>query len=378
MGSSLPRFFYVIIGSMLVKSILRLLAFFTCLIPMTVFASTPAWDQIYKKLKPSIPYIYSNGGLCSGALIDHDLILTAKHCVETLRPIWISWPSAPGKWELAEVAYMHSTLDFALVKIEKRTEPSPIPMRKLEYVREGEAAATIGHPTSGKTLNNPPFDLDLTHVFSSGTISKNTGTELVIDLSLSPGNSGGPLIDSNGEIIGVISRKLITQFVGNVGYAVSHNAALAAYALYKQEKLSPPNFTNIPPGFSVAIIPTWDAFQNNLPGMNSTYRTVFTLEYTIVDRLLINYSNTLGLNGITLSSWGLGWNFQTDLPNKVPVFFKPQIETISYNPKAAPAKYHSVAYTAELGMGGLPLSFRLSLLRAYGDNSFMFGLRFGN
>lgn len=340
--------------------------------------NNPDWDEIYLGVKESIPYIYSSGGLCSGALIDSDLILTARHCVDTLRETWISWPSAPGKWELAEVVYMHSKLDFALLRVSPRNSPAPIPMRDLEYVREGESAATIGHPSSGKLFQNPPFNLELTHVFSSGTISKNTGTELVMDLSLSPGNSGGPLLDSYGRIIGVVSRKLISQFVGNVGYAISHNAVLAARSLYRQGKLQPPSIADIPPDFSFAIVPTWDSFQNNLPRMTSTYRTNFALEYTVAERLLINYSNTFGLNNIYQTSWGIGWKFQKLLSNKIPVYIKPQIETLSYSPKNTGAKFHSVGYSSEFGMSGLPVSLKLSWLRAYSDNYFLIGLKIGN
>ena len=362
----------------LLRSLRHLPLFFALFLSAQSRAEDTRWDKIYTQVKPSIPYIYSNGGLCSGALIQSNLILTAKHCVDSLRQTWVAWPSSPGKWEPAEVIYMHSKLDFALIKVDPKLDLTPIPLRDIEYVKEGEDAATIGHPTSGKVFLNPPFDLELTHVFSAGKISKNTGTELVVDLSISPGNSGGPLIDSKGRVIGVISRKLITQFVGNVGYAVSHNAALAALSLYKQGKLQSPEISDIAPTFSIGITPTWDAVQNNFSGMSSTYRTTFIFEYTMAERLFINYQSSFGLNNINFSSWGLGWKFQGNLSNKVPVYFKPQIETLSYNPKQAPAEYHSVGYTAELGMGGLPVGLRFSLLRAYGASSFLFGLRVGN
>src|SRR5581483_11866692 len=48
---------------------------------------------------------------------------------------------------------------------------------------------------------------------------------ILIDASVNPGNSGGPLVNDRGEVIGVISAKLAGDAISNVAMAVPANAA---------------------------------------------------------------------------------------------------------------------------------------------------------
>ena len=47
-----------------------------------------------------------------------------------------------------------------------------------------------------------------------------------MDSSVSPGNSGGPLLNEKGEIIGIIQRKLIGNGVEGIGFAIPTQKAL--------------------------------------------------------------------------------------------------------------------------------------------------------
>lgn len=336
------------------------------------------WTSVYKKIKPSIPYIFSNGGLCSGALVSKRLILTAKHCVESLRPTFVAWPKKSAQWEHVDIIFVSRDLDFALLELQADASQSPIEIRSGSSIEEGEAVATVGHPTSNTLFTNPPFSMELTHVFSAGYVSKNTGKELVSDLSISPGNSGGPLFDKNGEIVGVVSRKVITPFFGNVGYSVGHIPIEAALLLEETGALPYPDLSYIPPDFSFGVQTTWDSFQNNVFGIGSTYRTDFAFEYTMADRLFINYTNTFGLHGRNTRAWGLGYKLHYLMGNAVPYVIKPQIRTIRYESDNELYKIYGVSYGAELGVVGLPMGFQFHYSRVQGTGQFVFAMRFAN
>lgn len=357
--------------------------------------TSPDWTSVYRKVKPSIAYIYSDGGLCSGALVADGLVLTAKHCVDSFRPIHIAWPGEKKQWHKAQRLYVSRKLDFAILIVNSAGR-QPIPIRKEALVLAGEHVSTIGHPSSGRPFSFPPFSEELTHVFSTGHVSKSLGNEIVSDLSLSPGNSGGPLLDAHGEIIGVVSRKVIALYFGNVGYAVGLAPIQEAVQHFKKlqsdiqnRQLDPidlvkypsPSLALAPPSVNFGLTPTWDSLQNNLFN-TSTYRTVFELELLLADRLFFNYSNTFGLHDVFVRSWGVGYQFKSLMPNLVPLSIKPQVRTFRYHNVADTSKKYSLAAGVEVGHVGLPAKLQFfwntASLDGERQNHFIFGLRLGN
>jgi hypothetical protein len=359
--------------------LLQLLVFCT---PLFLQAQSLSWDAVYQKSKRSIPFIYSSGGLCAGALIQSGLILTAKHCVAKQRDIWISWIDNPRAWEKAQLLYMHPDLDFALLALEQTPlDRESLRLRESGPLSEGSEAATIGHPTRGTLSSNPPFALDLTHVFSAGHISKFTGDELVVDLSISPGNSGGPVFDKDGRIIGVVSRKLIQQFVGHIGYAVSHEPVLKALDKLQNSQLQRPHWAEIPSNLAFQVLLNWDAYQKTLTGPATKYRTSFNFEWTFVDRVVLKYNNNFGLNKLAFESYGLGYKFQRDLNrNKVPVWITPSFEGMEYKPKNIPTTrtHYARSLLVDFGIQGLPLAFRVGRVSAQENSFWLFALKIGN
>lgn len=341
------------------------------------------WQTVYEKASPSIPFINSSGGLCSGALVSEKLILTAKHCVENLRDVWVAWPEAPKKREKATILYLDANLDFALVELLTPADPKRIPLELSESlnIKEGSPAATIGHPTTGSLFGNPPFDLERTHLFSSGHISKFTGNEIIIDFSISPGNSGGPVLNKEGQVIGVVSRKLIQQFVGNIGYAVSHlPVRLALAALKIKGELPEPTLSDIPPQFSFGLLTAWDGFQTEIHSRKSSFRTSFQAELLMADRVSIFYSNNFGLNKIKFSSYGLGYKFHREFSNTVPYQISPFVEAMEYSPKElnGSPEYHSLGTGVIAGVSGMGMNIKLSRVFAYKKSYWAFALVFGN
>src|SRR5690606_33563272 len=163
------------------------------LVFMTIFAVVNAesteWEKIYKDVSPSIPLIAAQGrGVCSGALIEKDKILTAAHCVSNLRKVFISWSDNLTVDIVAKVIALDFKNDLAVLSIPVQEAKKTIPIiGYIKNVTVGQEVATIGHPFA-ISQQKPEILLDQTYVLSRGIISKINDNNIMTDASVSPGN----------------------------------------------------------------------------------------------------------------------------------------------------------------------------------------------
>jgi S1-C subfamily serine protease len=106
--------------------------------------------------------------------------------------------------------------DLALLKIDGRKTPA-LKLGRLSQVMQGETVYAIGSPVGLKDS------------VSSGVISGFDGFFLKTDAKIYPGNSGGPLLNQQGEVIGINTFKEITHKFEGLGYAISTDAALREF-----------------------------------------------------------------------------------------------------------------------------------------------------
>lgn len=167
-------------------------------------------------------------------------VLTNSHVVNGFDDITLYL--ADKSTASASVIYEDTVLDFAILKCNRS-----IPYLRLgesDDVRVGEDVLAVGTPLS----------LTLTHTFTKGIVSavnrtiKVSSTEgngymqnlIQHDASLNPGNSGGPLINAKGEVVGINTLKisggegigfaiptksfisLLSNFVTNINYRVPY------------------------------------------------------------------------------------------------------------------------------------------------------------
>ncbi len=175
------------------------------------------WSEVYQNKVNSIAVV-AGPGVCSGSLVGEKLVLTAWHCVSHLRQVMVLMKNPEEKVE-AWVIAKDRDRDVALLRLARDFSGRKPLALQIAPIREGEPVATIGHPLALRgTLLGGILLNDRSFMISTGVVSKVNKDNIVSDLSVSPGNSGGPLLNSKGEIVGVVSSKLVGMGAGQVGF----------------------------------------------------------------------------------------------------------------------------------------------------------------
>ncbi|HUI73323.1 MAG TPA: serine protease [Candidatus Acidoferrum sp.] len=152
------------------------------------------------------------------------LFATARHVIGTDNWNIAKGPRAmialaSGIWTGADVIAKHKNLDLALIWLPRHSGEAEF-VQPIAEPKEGENIFVIGHPEG------------LRFTLSTGLISRMDNTVLQITAPISPGNSGGPVYDQMGNLVGVVSSTLDKSIQPN---AEEINFAVTAGALLRQE-----------------------------------------------------------------------------------------------------------------------------------------------
>ncbi|MGG5809442.1 trypsin-like peptidase domain-containing protein [Falsiroseomonas sp. CW058] len=161
----------------------------------------------------------------TGFAVAPDRVLTNQHVVDGCDRILAR--TADGRW-LAAVppAQVDAALDLAILNIPGNPGPA-LAFRATPAVRRGEGVVAYGFPLAGLLSSDPK----LTRGEINGLAGiRNDPNTYQISAEVQPGNSGGPLLDMQGHVVGVVVAKLDSrrvQNVDNVNFAVKGEAAQA-------------------------------------------------------------------------------------------------------------------------------------------------------
>ena len=221
------------------RETLVLSAFLCFLIPLTSMAAD--YKRLFAKADPAVAVIYtvergvvpngppgqvSQAGLGSGVLVTkRGYVITAAHVVQTADLVEVEF--ANGFRTTAAVKASNPAKDLALLKLDEIPEGiDPVKLADSDEVTIGEEVFIIGAPYG------------YSHTLSVGHISGRHGENeagpsgpqaetFQTDAVINQGNSGGPMFNSRGDVIGIVSY-ILSQSGGfeGLGFAITSNEVI--------------------------------------------------------------------------------------------------------------------------------------------------------
>lgn len=135
------------------------------------------------------------------------LIITNAHVITDATSILVT---LPGETEriAASVVGKDTVSDLAVLKID-RTDLTPATFGLSKDVRLGEEAIVLGSPYGSALMGSATRGI-ISGTQRSLNVNGRTQTFLQTDAAVNPGNSGGPLLNRKGEVIGIVTRKSVS------------------------------------------------------------------------------------------------------------------------------------------------------------------------
>ncbi len=152
----------------------------------------------------------------TGFIINDDgLILTNRHVVADAKSYLVMLDG--GIKKAGEIVVIDTDQDLALLRIKPDGKLPIAVFTDAEHTGEGAACYAMGFPL----IDRMGASIKVTQGIISGTGRSDAGADVVIDAKVNPGNSGGPLLDKFGRVIGIITMKTRSaKFEDSYGLAI--------------------------------------------------------------------------------------------------------------------------------------------------------------
>jgi len=219
--------------------------------PLTPIIKTPKPNPSITQTEQSpIPntLIYSGTGFMFS---NKDYVITNWHVIRGAKNIKVKFLN--GEKINAEVLLKDSKNDIAFLKLERSPQlpASSLRVGNSSNVRMGDKVFTIGYPAHWVMGQNPKYTEGVVNALSG---IKDDPAVFQISAQIQPGNSGGPLFNQSGEVIGItqaaLDPQLATKSIGalpqNVNYAIKSSYISALLPMLPETLIAPRGIVVVP------------------------------------------------------------------------------------------------------------------------------------
>ena len=180
--------------------------------PLASATPPPSWEDVVSSSIPAIVSIETHEGRGSGFFVAPQTIVTNRHVVSDNASVTVRLSS--GATLAGRVDVTSQEFDLAIVKVAGASPSQPVlPLGTVNNVRAGQEVIAIG-------LALGVFQNTVTRGIVSAI--RRAGSTVVVqtDAAINPGNSGGPLLNRQGQVIGINALK-ISGNAESLGFAIA-------------------------------------------------------------------------------------------------------------------------------------------------------------
>lgn len=190
-------------------------------------------DEAVQKVRASTVKIEGTGcgGISNGSgfVADKNLVITNAHVIAGVDEPFVL--DANGRHR-ADVIWFDADLDMAVLRA-NNLAGGPLSVNTAA-AQNGTSSAVLGYPGGGEFTAGPALVIDSfkaigRNIYNQGSITRDVYS---LKATVEPGNSGGPLVDKEGAVIGLIFAESTTY--DDVGYALTMDKVMDGFTKAKQ------------------------------------------------------------------------------------------------------------------------------------------------
>lgn len=218
-------------------------------------------DQLYRTVSPAVVTVYAGREIGSGSIVNSNgLVITNNHVVRNNSQVFVQ--TADGKRISGQVLSTDRRHDLALIQLNTSESLPSVKLASTVNIQPGQPVFAIGSP-----YGRPG-------VMTTGTFSSIRGNgDLQSRVELHPGNSGGPLLNAQGEMIGVNKAILESVRGGNTGISIATGVAITQQFIAQTSTggtfaIAPPQGSSQPGSFNRQVERGPEYYPSPLPAQN--------------------------------------------------------------------------------------------------------------
>lgn len=195
--------------------------------------------DVYRVASPAVVTISTGRSSGSGSIVSSEgLILTNEHVIRGASGGRVVVATTTGKRYTGQVIATDRRNDLALVRLNTTDRLPTVRLSNPQAIQVGQRVFAIGSP------------FGLSGTLTTGILSRiGRNGDLQTDAALNPGNSGGPLLNSRGELIGV-NKAILSRGGGNIGIGFATSVAVAQDFIQQNRNRTTPSTTAVAPSSS--------------------------------------------------------------------------------------------------------------------------------